>query len=122
MTNPVASVIADPFYSGASIMTTKFLKERPDVAQRVVAVIDQATDMVNADFAKYKAGDSRNTRRSRTTSSTSLAQPYLRGFKDLNDTDLKSYQALVDIFIKEGVLAGPLNVRDKLLTKSDLGN
>src|SRR3984957_11119933 len=54
MTNPVAAAIADPFYSGASIITAKFLKERPDVARRVVAVIDQATDMVNADFAKYK--------------------------------------------------------------------
>ncbi|WP_204313854.1 hypothetical protein, partial [Raoultella planticola] len=51
-----------------------------------------------------------------------LAQPYLRGFKDLNETDLKSYQALVDVFIKEGVLAGPLNVRDKLLAKTDIGN
>ena len=50
-----------------------------------------------------------------------LAQPYLRGFKDLNDTDIKSYQALVDIFIKEGVLAGPLDVREKLLTMAELG-
>ena len=56
MTNPVAGVIADPFYSGASVMTTKFLKDRPDVARRVVAVIDEATDLVNADFGKYKAG------------------------------------------------------------------
>jgi len=51
-----------------------------------------------------------------------LAQPYLRGFKDLNDVDLKSYQALIDVFIKEGVLNGPLNVRDKLLARSDRGN
>src|ERR1700689_2513193 len=50
VTNPVAMIIADPFYSGASIMTTKFLKDRPDVARRVVAVIDEATDLVNADF------------------------------------------------------------------------
>ena len=54
MTNPVASVIADPFYSGAAVLTTKFLHERPDVASRVVEVIDQATDMVNADFERYK--------------------------------------------------------------------
>src|SRR5260370_34641317 len=26
VTNPVAKVIADPFYSGASIMTTKFMR------------------------------------------------------------------------------------------------
>jgi NitT/TauT family transport system substrate-binding protein len=119
--NPVAKVIADPFYSGASIMTTKFMKEQPDVARRVVAVIDEATDMVNADFAKYKPVLSKYTP-VKEDQLALLAQPYLRGFKDINDTDLKSYQALVDVFIQEGVLTGPLNVRDKLLTKSDLGN
>ena len=121
MTNPVAGVIADPFYSGASVMTTKFLKDRPDVARRVVAVIDEATDLVNADFAKYKAVIPTYTP-IKADQLELVAQPYLRGFKDLNDTDIKSYQALVDIFIKEGVMAGPLNVRDKLLTKVDLGN
>lgn len=121
VTNPVAKVIADPFYSGASIMTTRFMKERPDVARRVVAVIDQATDMVNADFAKYKPVISKYSP-VKDDQLELLAQPYLRGFKDLNETDLKSYQALVDVFIKEGVLNGPLNVRDKLLAKSDLGN
>src|ERR1700758_1549343 len=35
MTNPAAQLIADPFYSGASIMTTKFLKERPEVARKI---------------------------------------------------------------------------------------
>ncbi len=121
MTNPVAAVIADPFYSGASIMTTKFLKERPTVAKRVVAVIDEATDLVNANFGKYKAVLP-NFTPIKADQLELVAQPYLRGFKDLNDTDIKSYQALVDIFIKEGVLAGPLNVRDKLLTQPELGN
>ncbi len=119
--NPVAKVIADPFYSGASIMTTKFMSERPDVARRVVAAIDQATDIVNADFAKIKTVIPKYTP-IKDDQLELLAQPYLRGFKDLNDTDLKSYQALIDVFIKEGVLAGPLNVRDKLLTKANLGN
>ena len=121
MTNPVAAVIADPFYSGASIMTTKFLRERPEVAKRVVAVIDEATDLVNADFAKYKAVLPKYTP-IKPDQLELVAQPYLRGFKDLNDTDIKSYQALVDIFIQEGVLVGPLNVRDKFLTKTEFGN
>lgn len=121
VTNPVAKVIADPFYSGASIMTTKFMKERPEVARRVVDVIDQATDLVNANFAKYKPVLTKYTP-TKDDQLELLAQPYLRGFKDLNETDLKSYQALVDVFIKEGVLAGPLNVRDKLLAKTDIGN
>ena len=121
ITNPVASVIADPFYSGASVMTTKFLKERPDVARRVVAVIDEATDFVNANFVKYRSVIP-NFTPIKPDQLELVAQPYLRGFKDLNDTDVKSYQALVDVFIKEGVLVGPLNVRDKLLSKADLGN
>ncbi len=121
MTNPVAAAIADPFYSGASIMTAKFLKERPDVARKVVEVIDQATDLVNTSFAKYKPVLPKYTP-IKDDQLEFLAQPYLRGFKDLNETDMKSYQALVDVFIKEGVMSGPLNVRDKILTKSDLGN
>lgn len=121
VTNPVSKVISDPFYSGASVMTTKFMSERPDVARRVVAAIDQATDIVNADFAKIKSVIPKYTP-IKDDQLELLAQPYLRGFKDLNDTDLKSYQALIDVFIKEGVLTGPLNVRDKLLTKANLGN
>ena len=120
-TNPVAKVIADPFYSGAAIMTTKFLKERPDVARKVVAVIDEATDLVNANFAKYRPVLAKYTP-TKEEQLEFLAQPYLRGFKDLNETDLKSYQALVDIFIKEGVMSGPMNVHDKMLAKSDFGN
>jgi NitT/TauT family transport system substrate-binding protein len=43
ITNPVAQVIADPFYSGVSLLTVKFLKERPQVAKKIVAAIDEAT-------------------------------------------------------------------------------
>jgi NitT/TauT family transport system substrate-binding protein len=121
MTNPVASVIADPFYSGASIMTAKFLKERPETARKVVEVIDHATDLVNVDFEKYKPILPKYTP-IKDDQLQFLAQPYLRGFKDLNETDMKSYQALVDVFIKESVMSGPMNVHDKILAKSDLGN
>jgi NitT/TauT family transport system substrate-binding protein len=121
MTNPVAAAIADPFYSGASIMTAKFLKERPDVARKVVEVIDQATDLVNAGFANYKPVLPKYTP-IKDDQLEFLAQPYLRGYKDLNETDMKSYQALIDVFVKEGVMSGPMNVREKILAKSDLGN
>jgi NitT/TauT family transport system substrate-binding protein len=120
VTNPAEQLIADPFYSGASLMTTKFMKERPEVAKKVVEVIDQATDMVNSDFEKYKPILPKYTP-IKDDQLQNLAQPYLRGFKDLNETDLKSYQALIDIFVKEGVIAAPMNVHDKMLGKSDLG-
>jgi NitT/TauT family transport system substrate-binding protein len=112
-------VIAEPFYSGAAILTVKFLTERPAVAKRVVAVLDEATALVNKDFDKYKTVIPKYTA-VKDDQLTLLAKPYLRGFTDINDTDIKSYQALVDVFIKEGVMAGPLDVKDKLLRPADL--
>jgi NitT/TauT family transport system substrate-binding protein len=121
VTNPVAMVIADPFYSGAALLTTKFLKERPQVAKKVVEVIDEATKMANANFDKYKPIIPKYTP-IRAEQLDLLAKPYLRAFSELNDTDLNSYQALVDVFQKEGVLTEKINVRDKILKTTDFGS
>lgn len=119
VTNPVASVIADPFYSGASLLTTRFINERPEVAKKVVEVIDEATSMVNSNFDKYKIILPKYTP-IQAGQLNAIAQPYLRGFKELNETDLKSYQALVDVFVKEGVIPERLDVRTKMLSRDDL--
>jgi len=121
MINPVAQVIADPFYSGVSLLTVKFLKERPQVAKKVVAVIDEATRLANADFDKYKPIIPKYTP-IRPDQLAVLAKPYLRMFSELDDTDLNSYQALVDVFQKEGVLQSRIDVREKILKPSDLGS
>jgi NitT/TauT family transport system substrate-binding protein len=121
MVNPVEAVVADPFYSGASLITTSFLKQRPAVARKIVEVIDQATAMVNADFAKYRHVLPKYTA-IRQEQLELVAQPYLRAFKDLDDTDVASYQALIDVFTKEGVLPAKVDVRSKILTAADLGS
>ena len=119
MVNPCASVIADPFYSGVSVLTTRFIKERPKVARTLVRVLDEATRVANSEFdrvrpyfAKYTAikGDSVRI----------IAQPYLRAWNELSETDVKSYQALVDVFHKEGVLKDAMDVRSVLLKPADL--
>lgn len=118
--NPVAKVIADPFYSGAAVLTTKFIEERPAVAKKVVEIIDEATRLANEDFEKYKAIIPKYTA-IREEQLALLAQPYLRGFGDLNEVDLDSYQAFVDVFVSEGVLPEAMDVRSKILTVKDLG-
>lgn len=119
MTNPVAMFIADPFYSGVSVLTTKFIKERPAVARKVVEVLDQASDMAMKNFEKYRAIIPKYTP-IKPDQVQLVAQPYLRGFKELNDTDIRSYQALVDVFHKEGVLKEKFDVRNVLLKSSDI--
>jgi len=119
--NPVAQVIADPFYSGAAVLTTKFIKERPAVARKIVEIIDEATKLANADFEKYKAIIPKYTA-IKDSQLDLLAKPYLRGFTDLNETDLDSYQAFVDIFVSEGVMSEPMDVRTKILTMAEFGS
>jgi len=119
--NPVAMVIADPFYSGAAVLTTKFIKERPAVAKKIVEIIDEATALAMADFDKYKAIIPKYTA-IRETQLGLLAKPYLRSFADLNETDLNSYQAFVDVFFSEGVMKEKMDVRTKILKMSDFGD
>src|SRR6266446_4743216 len=113
--------VTDPFYSGVSLLTLKFLKERPQVAKKVVEVIDAATKLANANFDKYKPIIPKYTP-IRPDQLDLLAKPYLRAFAELNDTDLNSYQALVDVFQKEGVLQSRIDVRDKILRTADFGS
>ena len=119
--NPVAGVIADPFYSGAAVLTTKFIKERPEVAKKIVEIIDEATSLAMANFEKYKVIIPKYTA-IRDTQLELLAKPYLRSFKDLNETDLDSYQAFVDVFYSEGVMKEKMDVRTKMLKASDFGD
>lgn len=118
--NPVAKVIADPFYSGAAVLTTKFITERPDVARKIVEIIDEATALAMADFDNYKDIIPEYTA-IREDQLDLLAKPYLRSFSDLNETDLNSYQAFVDVFHSEGVMKEKMDVREKILKVSDFG-
>jgi len=118
LSNPCAAVIADPFYSGVSVLTTKFVKERPKAARALVSALDQATRLANTEFdrvrpyfAKYTAIKGDDVR--------IVAQPYLRAWNEMGDTDIASYQALVDVFHKEGVLKERVDVRILLLKPSD---
>jgi NitT/TauT family transport system substrate-binding protein len=120
MENPVAQTIADPFYSGAALLTSDFIEERPDVARRVVLAIDEATRLVNENFEEYKKILPKYTS-IEDTQLDFVAQPYLRPFNELNETDLNSYQAFVDVFESEGVLKEHIDVREKILDPALIG-
>ncbi len=119
LTNPCSTAIADPFYSGVAVLTTKFLRERPDTARKVVTVIDEATRIANADFASARPIFPKYTAIKPDQTGT-IAQPYLRAFADIDTNDLASYQALIDVFTAEGVLKEKKDVAAIMLKKTDL--
>lgn len=120
MINPASMFVGDPFYSGAAVLSTKFIQERPLVAKKVVQVIDEATQMVNENFDKYRPILSKYTA-IKPEHVQYIAQPRLRAFKDLDATDIDAYQKFVDIFYKEGVLKKTIDVRSLLLDSSQIG-
>lgn len=119
LVNPMSEYVSDPFYSGVSLLTTKFIKERPAVAKRFVEVIDAATRLAETDYAKYRDVLPKYTA-VKPEQVAIVAQPYLRPWRDLNETDLTSYQAFVDVFKADGVLGTAFDIRPFILKPSDL--
>ncbi|PLZ00622.1 ABC transporter substrate-binding protein [Burkholderia sp. WAC0059] len=118
VTNPAEAEIADPFYSGVSVLTTRFIAAHPDTARKIVAVLDQATRMANQSFDTYRPVIAHYTAL-RPNEASVVAQPYLRAWNEIDATDIASYQALVDVFQKEGVLQKHLDVSSLILTSKD---
>jgi len=118
LTNPAETLIADPFYSGVSLLTTKFIKEHPETAKKVVAVLDQATHLANTQFARYRPVIADYTPIKKDQVGL-VEQPYLRAWQDIDAADINSYQALVNIFEKEGVLKQHMDVRPLILSNQD---
>lgn len=120
MVNPVSMFISDPFYSGAAVLTSKFITDRPETAKKVVQVIDEATKIANSDFDKVRPYISKYTALE-ADQAAYVAQPRLRGFDDLDATDVDSYQKFVDVFVAEAVLEQEMKVQDLMLDVSELG-
>ncbi len=117
--NPAGMAIGEPFFPGLSIMTTKFIKERPEVARRVLAVLDAATKKAQADFNKYKPLLTKYT--SATPETLAYLQPsYLRSVNDITPAELASFARYAQIFVSEGVLDKPLDVKTLVLDPKTL--
>lgn len=119
--NPMSTAVFDPFYSGVSLLTTKFLKERPAVAKRFVEALDQGTALAEQQYAKYREILPKYTA-VRPDQVAIVAQPYLRAWKDLNETDLASYQAFVNVFRADGVLKQDFDIKPFILKPTDLAS
>lgn len=119
MTNPVSEFISDPFYSGAAVLTSKFIQDRPETARKVVQIIDEATKMANENFDQYRPIISKYTALE-PDQAEYVAQPRLRSFNDLNAEDVTSYQKFIDVFYTEGVLQQEMSAEKMMLGKDEL--
>ena len=115
--NPGATFIAEPFYSSVFVMTSKFAAERPGVARRVVAVMNEATRLANERFAMYKP---LLTKYMAVPSSDleNVTAPYMRSFSSFTPLDFTSWQTVADIFQAEGAMKHKIDVHSAVYVEA----
>ena len=117
--NVGAKYVANPWFGGCAVMTTKFVKEHPETARKIMLVLRDITARIEKGFDRYKpllakyAGIPQN------------ALPYVRPMlfrndQQIDDRDIAAMQKVLDIYAKEGALGTHIDFKTKLLRLSDL--
>ncbi len=119
ITNPMSMAVYDPFYSGVSLLTTKFITERPKVAKAFVEALDEATIMAEKNYTSLRSILPAYTA-VKPDQVAIVAQADLRPWAELNETDLTSYQTFVNVFRSEGALKQDFDIKPFILKPSDL--
>ena len=117
--NPAGQAIAEPFFSGAGIVTTKFLQERPEVAKKLMDIMDEAATKVRNDFqaySKYLIGYT-----AVTPETIGMVKPmYFIGSAEITEDDIVAYQKFADTFVTAGAMKQAIDVNKLILRASDV--
>ncbi len=112
--NPAARFVVDPFFGGASLITTTFLSKRPEDARSLIAAMDEATDLVTNGFDRYKHLFKKYLGLPEQ-SLTQVKPVYFRSSRDLSGETEAAFSALIGQFKSEGVIKSDLNPASMLL-------
>jgi NitT/TauT family transport system substrate-binding protein len=117
--NVGAKYVSNPWFGGCAVMTTKFIKERPETAHKIMLVLRDITNRIESDFDRYKP------LLSKYAGIPTTALPYVRPImfrneEQINDRDIGAMQKVFDIYYKEGALGTQIDFRTKLVRLNDL--
>jgi NitT/TauT family transport system substrate-binding protein len=117
--NVGAKYVTNPWFGGGAVMTTKFIKERPEVARKVMMVLREATDKIKANFDQYRP------LLAKYAGVPEAVLPVVRKLvfvneRDVTESDFKSQQNVLDMLYKEKVIPVALNIKDKFVRMEDI--
>jgi NitT/TauT family transport system substrate-binding protein len=117
--NVGAKYVTNPWFGGGAAITTKFMKERPEVARRVLLVLREATDKIQANFDQYRPLLAKYVGVPEASLPT-VKKLVFRNERDVNERDLKSMQNVLDMFYREKLTPTHLNINDKFVRLEDI--
>ena len=100
-------------------MTTKFVKEHPETARKIMLVLRDITKRIEGDFDRYKpllakyAGVPESAM-------PSVRKLMFRNDEQINARDIAAMQKVLDIYYKEGALGTQIDFSSKLLRLADV--
>jgi NitT/TauT family transport system substrate-binding protein len=108
---PIGKTLADPFYPGAGIISTKFLKERPEVAKKVMEIIEKANNEIDA-----RPNEARQYLKGYTSLNEELINEIplvlIKTCEDITQKDIEGLQNFYDLFSKYDVIDGQINAKE----------
>lgn len=116
---PYATIrtVADPFYGGAGVISTSFLREHPGLAEKVISAIGKAARDIQ---------DNPNEARQHLSGNTPLTSELIdavplslfRMYNDFNKADLVALKDFYRIFYEQGVVDSPIDAQGLLYGKT----
>lgn len=117
--NAAGTFIVDPFYAGVGVASARFLKERPEVARKMIAVMDEAVALIEKDFdayAKHLVGYT-----AVTDATIKFVKPmYFVGSAGIDAKAIADYQKFADIFLAAGAMKTPVDVATIIIKPGQL--
>jgi NitT/TauT family transport system substrate-binding protein len=117
--NVGAKYVTNPWFGGGAVMTTKFIKERPQVARKVMLVLREATDKIQANFDQYRPLLAKYVGVPEA-SLPAVKKLVFRNERDADEKDLKSEQNVIDMLYREKVIPADMNIKDKFVRLDDI--
>jgi NitT/TauT family transport system substrate-binding protein len=117
--NVGAKYVTNPWFGGCAVMTTKFIKERPETARKVMTILREVTDKIQANFDQYRP------LLGKYVGVPEASLPVVKKLVFRNEqvadaNDLKSVQNVLDIMFKEKITPVHLNINDKWVRLGDI--
>jgi NitT/TauT family transport system substrate-binding protein len=119
VSNVGAKYITNPWFGGGAVMTTKFIKERPEVARKVMLVLREITDKIQANFDQYRPLLAKYVGVPEASLPV-VKKLIFRNERDVDEKDLRSEQNVIDMLYKEKVIPVHFDIREKFVRLDDI--
>lgn len=110
---PLVRYISDPFYGGLGVVTTEFVKNNPELAQKTIDALKKSEEYIRdypEEARMYLVGYT-----NLPAELTDLVPfPIFKEYRAFDANDIAALQTFADVFFEEGVIDGRAKVEEMI--------